>query len=67
MPATLLLQEFGLVKNLPQALPKKILVTYASRGDSTAGVVDAIGKTLAERGLDVEVCPMKEVYDLTPY
>jgi hypothetical protein len=36
-----------------------------SRADKP--VVDATGKTLAERGLDVEVCPMKEVYDLTPY
>jgi menaquinone-dependent protoporphyrinogen oxidase len=45
----------------------KILVAYASRAGSTAGVAEAIGKTLADRGLQVEVRPMTEVTDLTPY
>ena len=44
-----------------------ILVTYASAMGSTAGVADAIGKTLAEGGLEVDVRPMREVQDLTPY
>jgi menaquinone-dependent protoporphyrinogen oxidase len=44
-----------------------ILVTYASRAGSTAGVAEAIGQTLAETGTQVEVRPMKEVQDLTPY
>ncbi len=44
-----------------------ILVTYASRAGSTAGVAAAIGKTLAEGGAQVEVRPMQEVTDLTPY
>jgi menaquinone-dependent protoporphyrinogen oxidase len=45
----------------------KILVTYASRNGSTAGVADAIGKILAESGAQVDVLPMQEVADLTPY
>ena len=45
----------------------KILVTYASRTGSTAGVAEAIGKTLAEGGAQVDIMPMNEVRDLTPY
>jgi len=45
----------------------KILVAYASRAGSTAEVAEAIGKTLAEGGALVEVRPMEEVEDLTPY
>ncbi|MCC6168651.1 MAG: flavodoxin, partial [Caldilineaceae bacterium] len=45
----------------------KILVAYASRAGSTAGVAEAIGKTLAEGGAQVDVRPMQEVKDLTPY
>ena len=48
-------------------MTNKILVAYASRAGSTAGVADAIGKTLAEGGAQVEVRPMTEVEDLTPY
>jgi len=44
-----------------------ILVTYASRAGSTAGVAEAIGKTLSESGAQVDVLPMQEVKDLTPY
>lgn len=44
-----------------------ILVTYATRAGSTAGVAEAIGKTLAEYGAQVEVRPMQDVTDLTPY
>jgi menaquinone-dependent protoporphyrinogen oxidase len=45
----------------------KILVTYASRAGSTAGVAEAIGKTLSENGAQVDVLPMKAVKDLTAY
>lgn len=44
-----------------------ILVAYASRTGSTIGVAEAIGKTLAESGAEVEVRPMKDVKDISPY
>ena len=46
---------------------KKILVTYASRAGSTAGVAEAIGKTLTGKGLQVDVFPMEAVKDLASY
>jgi menaquinone-dependent protoporphyrinogen oxidase len=45
----------------------KILVAYASRSGSTAGIAEAIGKTLAESGVQVDVIPMKDIKDLSPY
>jgi menaquinone-dependent protoporphyrinogen oxidase len=48
-------------------MSNKILVTYASRAGSTAGIAEAIGQTLAESGAQVEVRPMQEVTDLEPY
>jgi menaquinone-dependent protoporphyrinogen oxidase len=45
----------------------KILVTYASRAGSTAGVAEAIGKTLSECGAQVDVLPMNDVKDLSLY
>jgi menaquinone-dependent protoporphyrinogen oxidase len=48
-------------------MPNKILVAYASRAGSTAGVAEAIGKTLAEHGAEVEVRAMQDIHDLTPY
>lgn len=48
-------------------MPNKILVTYASRLGSTAGVAEAISKTLAENGAQVDVLPMQDVQDLAPY
>jgi menaquinone-dependent protoporphyrinogen oxidase len=48
-------------------MPNKILVTYASRTVSTIGVAEAIGKTLAEVGAQVDILPMKEVKNLSPY
>lgn len=48
-------------------MPTKILVTYASRTGSTAEIAQAIGKTLAENGAQVDVIPMQEVKDLAPY
>jgi menaquinone-dependent protoporphyrinogen oxidase len=44
-----------------------ILVAYASRNGSTAGVAEAIGKTLSESGARVDVLPMQAVEDLAPY
>jgi menaquinone-dependent protoporphyrinogen oxidase len=48
-------------------MSNKILVAYASRTGSTAGVAEAIGQTLLESGVPVEVRPMKEVKDLASY
>lgn len=46
---------------------KPVLVTYASRTGSTAGVAAAIGKALTDLGVRVEVRPMREVKDTKPY
>ena len=48
-------------------MSNKILVTYASRAGSTAGVAEAIGKTLGENGAQIDILPMKDVKDLSPY
>jgi menaquinone-dependent protoporphyrinogen oxidase len=45
----------------------KVLVTYASRTGTTAEVAEAIGKTLAADGAQVDVVPMKDIKDLAPY
>ncbi len=45
----------------------KVLVTYASRNGATAGVAEAIGKTLSECGMQVDVLPMQAVTSLAPY
>lgn len=45
----------------------KILVAYASRTGSTVGVAETIGKTLAGTGAQVDVLPMRDVKDLSPY
>jgi menaquinone-dependent protoporphyrinogen oxidase len=48
-------------------MPNKILVTYASRTGWTVGVAEAIGKTLADGGAEVDVLPMQKVGDLSSY
>jgi menaquinone-dependent protoporphyrinogen oxidase len=48
-------------------MPNKILVTYASRAGSTAGVAETIGETLSSKGMQVEVHPMQDVRDLSSY
>lgn len=48
-------------------MSNQVLVTYASRAGSTAGVAEAIGNTLAGCGVPVVVRPMSDVTDLTPY
>jgi menaquinone-dependent protoporphyrinogen oxidase len=48
-------------------MSKKILVTYASRTGTTAGVADAIGKTLSENGLTVDVLPVRQVKNIEQY
>jgi len=46
---------------------KKVLVAYRSKTGSTAEVAAAIGKALAEKGLEVEVLGMDEVRSLEGY
>ena len=48
-------------------MSKKILVTYASRTGSTAGVAEEVEKILVENGAHVEIIPMQAVEDLKPY
>jgi len=48
-------------------MSQKILVTYASRAGSTAGVAETIGKTLVKNGAQVDVLTMQEVKDIAPY
>lgn len=45
----------------------KILVAYATLSGSTAEVAEAIGETLGKEGAQVDVRPIKEVGDLSPY
>jgi menaquinone-dependent protoporphyrinogen oxidase len=45
----------------------KILVAYATAAGSTGEVAEAIGKTLIDQGMAVEVRPAKEVADLEGY
>jgi menaquinone-dependent protoporphyrinogen oxidase len=48
-------------------MSERVLVTYASRSGSTAGVAEAIGRSLAESGFQVDVLPMQEVTELSAY
>ena len=48
-------------------MSQPILVTYATRSGSTAGVAEAIAATLSENGLLVDVRPMSEVTSLAAY
>lgn len=55
------------IKERSNPMNNKILVTYASRTGSTAGVAEAIGKTLTDSGAQVDVIPMQDVEDLSAY
>jgi menaquinone-dependent protoporphyrinogen oxidase len=46
---------------------KRILVAYASKAGSTAEVAARIGETLSRKGLAVDVLPVDQAADLTPY
>ena len=45
----------------------RVLVTYATKNGSTAGIAEAIGDELRGMALDVDVRPVAEVRDVTPY
>jgi menaquinone-dependent protoporphyrinogen oxidase len=50
-----------------QNTSKKVLVAYASKCGSTGEVATAIGETLAQNDVRVDVMPLKEVADLSGY
>ncbi len=50
-----------------QTMPKKILITYASKCGSTGEVARAIGKTIAQSGVNVDILPLKKVANLSAY
>jgi len=45
----------------------KVLVAYASRTGSTAGVAEVIGKKIQQGGAQVDVRAMETICDLKPY
>lgn len=45
----------------------KILVTYATKCGSTIEVAQAIGQALSEKGSTVNVLPVRQARDLSPY
>lgn len=45
----------------------RVLVAHASKRGSTAEIAQVIGETLGKQGLEVDVRPVDEVDDLTPY
>jgi menaquinone-dependent protoporphyrinogen oxidase len=50
-----------------ERIDQRILVTYATRAGSTAAIAAAIGETLSQRGLAVDVQPVKDAPDLQGY
>jgi len=48
-------------------MTNRVLVTYASRAGSTKEVAEAVGKTLSEGGMQVDVVSMDKVTDLSAY
>ncbi len=45
----------------------RVLVTYATKNGSTAGIAEAIGEELKGMGLKAEVRPVREVRDVRPH
>jgi menaquinone-dependent protoporphyrinogen oxidase len=45
----------------------KILIAYASRTGTTAGVADRIGKTLTDLGVIVDIRKMQDINDISSY
>ena len=51
----------------PAASANRVLVAYASKAGSTAGIAARIAETLAQRGAAVDLRPAALVSDLAPY
>jgi menaquinone-dependent protoporphyrinogen oxidase len=52
---------------LENEMHKKILVTYASKYGATAGIAEKIAQVLDTAGLSVDLIPVKEMRDISPY
>lgn len=48
-------------------MEKRVLVAYATRYGATAEIAERVGRALQEAGLEVEVRPVEQVDDPTPY
>ena len=48
-------------------MANKVLVAYATKHGSTAGIAQKIGEVLVNAGLDTDVLPVKEVKKLSDY
>ncbi|HET6989137.1 MAG TPA: flavodoxin domain-containing protein [Kribbella sp.] len=48
-------------------MSRKVLVAYASKMGATAGIAEAIGAELRERGHDVDVLDVTQVHTIAPY
>ncbi len=59
--------DFGGSSCIEEGTMKKVLVTYASKCGSTAEVAQAIAEQLCRRGESVDVRPVDQVKDLSPY
>lgn len=59
--------RFPETKLIHHSMSDKILVAYASRTGFTGGVAEEIKKALEESGLQVDLCLMNNVKDISPY
>lgn len=48
-------------------MAKKILIVYTSKCGSTAEIADSMGKSISEKGYNVDVLPVKKVTGLADY
>lgn len=48
-------------------MDRNILVTYASKYGATKDIAEKVGQVLRQAGFQVDILPVKDVHDLTPY
>ncbi len=48
-------------------MEQKILVTYASKYGATKEIAEKIGEVLRKAGLQIDILPVVDIQDLTPY